>query len=122
MAMNKMKAEMFKVFATIALILGFSIHASAATNQPNILWLVIEDMSPLLPMYGDDSIETPNISRLADEGVVYNNVFSTSGVCAPSRAALATGLYPNGFGANNMRTLSNTEETGLPKYEALWGY
>jgi arylsulfatase A-like enzyme len=64
-------------------------------------------------MYGDDTIKVPNISRLANEGLVYNNAFSTSGVCAPSRAALATGLYPSSFGANNMRTSSNTKETGL---------
>lgn len=101
--------------------MAFSSVVSAAkdSTQPNILWLVIEDMSPLLPMYGDHTIETPNISRLAKEGVVYTNVFSTSGVCAPSRAALATGLYPTSFGANNMRTGSNTDETGLPKYEAV---
>lgn len=111
--------RMLIVLATAAFLVGCSTHANGGTNQPNILWLVIEDMSPLLPMYGDGSIETPNLSRLADEGVVYTNVFSTSGVCAPSRAALATGLYPNGFGANNMRTSSNTEETGLPKYEAV---
>ncbi|MBD1388637.1 sulfatase [Neiella sp. HB171785] len=87
--------------------------------KPNILWLVVEDMSPILAAYGDNTIATPNISQLASQGVTYTNVYSTSGVCAPSRAALAMGMYPSSFGANHMRTTSNTEQTGLPKYEAV---
>lgn len=88
-------------------------------QPPNILWLVLEDMSPIIGAYGDHTVETPNISRLASEGVTYTNVYSTSGVCAPSRAALALGMYPSAVGANNMRTTSYTEVTGLPKYGAV---
>lgn len=88
-------------------------------KHPNILWLVTEDMGPYIPPFGDSTIVTPNLSRLAKEGVVYPNLFSTSGVCAPSRAAITTGMYPSSIGANHMRTTSNTEETGLPKYEAI---
>ncbi|WP_342807850.1 sulfatase [Alteromonas sp. M12] len=88
-------------------------------KKPNILWLVLEDMSPILPDYGDNTISTPNISWLAKEGVKYVNVYSTSGVCAPSRAALALGMYPSAVGANHMRTTSNTDETGLPSYAAV---
>lgn len=90
-----------------------------SSPQMNVLWLVVEDMSPILSVYGDNTLETPAISRLAEEGVVYTNVYSTSGVCAPSRAALALGMYPSAVGANHMRTTSNTDITGLPKYEAV---
>ena len=62
--------------------------------QPNILWLVAEDLSPVIPSFGDSTIQTPNLSRLAAEGVCYDNVYSPSPVCSPSRAALATGMYP----------------------------
>lgn len=98
-----------------------SVLAEVADSQkkPNILWLVVEDMSPILEMYGDVTVKTPNISSLASDGVVFTNAYSTSGVCAPSRATLATGMYPSSFGANNMRTGSHTLETGLPKYEAV---
>ncbi|MFY8328147.1 sulfatase-like hydrolase/transferase [Pseudoalteromonas sp. ZZD1] len=89
------------------------------SDKPNILWLVLEDMSPIIEPYGDKTIKTPTITELANEGVTYTNVYSTSGVCAPSRAAIAMGMYPSSFGANNMRTTSNTQETGLPKYEAI---
>ncbi|MFS4417400.1 sulfatase [Maribacter sp. 2307ULW6-5] len=88
-------------------------------QRPNILWLVTEDMGPYIPPFGDSTIVTPNLSRLAGEGVVYPHFFSTSGVCAPSRAAIATGMYPSGIGANHMRTTSYTEVTGLPKYGAV---
>lgn len=91
----------------------------ALPERPNILWLVTEDMGAYLPSFGDSTIVTPNLSRLAREGVVYPNLYSTSGVCAPSRAAIATGMYPSSIGANHMRTTSYTEVTGLPKYGAV---
>ena len=72
--------------------------------RPNILWLVAEDLSPVIPSFGDSTIVTPVLSRLADEGVRYTHVFSPSGVCAPSRAAIATGMYPTHIGAQHMRT------------------
>ena len=88
-------------------------------SRPNILWLVIEDTSPILPPYGDNTIEMSNIGRLAKEGVTYTNVYSPSGVCSPSRASLALGMYPSSIGANHMRTSSHREITGLPAYEAV---
>ncbi|WP_020533717.1 sulfatase family protein [Flexithrix dorotheae] len=85
----------------------------------NILWLVTEDMGPYIPPFGDLTIQTPNLSRLANEGVIFPNLYSTSGVCAPSRAGIATGMYPSGIGANHMRTSSHSEKTGLKPYEAV---
>ena len=73
-------------------------------ERPNILWLVAEDLSPHLPAFGDSTIVTPNLNRLAAEGVRYPNFYSPSGVCAPSRAAIALGMYPTRTGAMHMRT------------------
>lgn len=89
------------------------------TDKPNIVWLVAEDMGPYITSFGDATIQTPNLSRLANQGVRYPNLFSPSGVCAPSRAAIATGMYPTSIGAGHMRTKSNTAVTGLPSYEAV---
>lgn len=72
--------------------------------RPNILWLVAEDLSPYIPSFGDSTVATPNLSRLAAEGVCFDNVYSPAPVCAPARAAIATGMYPNRIGANHMRT------------------
>ncbi|GAB5409592.1 MAG: hypothetical protein BalsKO_19570 [Balneolaceae bacterium] len=88
-------------------------------ERPNILWLVAEDLSPIIAPFGDSTAITPNINRLADEGVRYPKLFSTHGVCAPSRAVIITGMYPSGIGANHMRTNSSMDFTNLPAYEAV---
>lgn len=85
----------------------------------NVLWLVTEDMGAYIPSFGDSTLVTPHLSKLAREGIVYPNLYSPSGVCAPSRAGIITGMYPSSIGANHMRTTSYTEVTGLPKYEAV---
>ncbi|APY11600.1 sulfatase [Seonamhaeicola sp. S2-3] len=92
---------------------------SELPERPNILWLVTEDMGAYIPPFGDSTVVTPNLSKLANEGVIYPNLYSTSGVCAPSRAAIATGMYPSSIGANHMRTNSYNDEIGVPKYEAV---
>ena len=88
-----------------------------AQKRPNIVWLNVEDMSPRLGCYGDFTVPTPNIDRLAREGLRYTNMFTCAGVCAPSRNAIATGRIQTSNGGHNMRTLLSTypEKTGLPK-------
>ena len=91
-------------------------------GRPNILWIVAEDMSATIPAFGDSTIETPNLDRLALEGVRYTHMFSVSGVCAPSRFAIATGVYPTRGGALHMRTSSRPEymdQIGVVPYEAV---
>ena len=77
---------------------------SAIFDRPNILMIVFEDMSPRIGAYGDEIAHTPTLDRLADESIVYENVFTTAGVCAPSRAALITGRYQQSIGGQHMRT------------------
>lgn len=72
--------------------------------QPNILWLVAEDMSGNIPAFGDSTIVTPTLDRLAVEGVCYDHFFTPAPVCAPARSAIITGMYPNHIGSNHMRT------------------
>ena len=72
--------------------------------KPNILWIVAEDMSEYIPSFGDSTIVTPNLSKLAEEGVCYDNFYSPHPVCAPARAAIITGMYANSIGASHMRT------------------
>ncbi|MCZ0953271.1 MAG: sulfatase-like hydrolase/transferase, partial [Rhodospirillaceae bacterium] len=86
------------------------VWAQVTGGQPNILWLVAEDMSPYLASFGDSTVATPNLDRLAAEGVRFTNVYSVSGVCSPSRAALATGMYPTSIGAHHMRTTYHQPE------------
>lgn len=70
----------------------------------NVVWLSCEDMGPILGSYGNKVIKTPNLDKLASEGVRYTNAYSTVGVCAPSRFSIITGMYAARLGAHNMRT------------------
>jgi len=73
-------------------------------ERPNILFLVAEDMSSRVGAFGDPLAQTPNIDKLASQGIRYTNVFTTAGVCAPSRAALITGMNQISMGGQHMRT------------------
>ncbi|WP_300601381.1 sulfatase [Niabella sp.] len=95
--------------------------AQKQNKQPNILCLVTEDIGPYIGCYGDPYANTPNLDRLANEGIRYTRMYASIGVCAPARASLITGLFPTFFGANYMRT-SNTKpltEGLVPPYEAV---
>jgi len=76
-------------------------------------------------MYGDSSANTPNINQLAKDGVVYQNCYTPSPVCAPSRSSLITGMYPTTLGTQHMRAYKNSAENNvinshnsLPYYSA----
>ena len=73
-------------------------------KRPNIVWIVAEDMSDNFPSFGDSTITTPHLSRLAEEGICYDQFFTPAAVCAPARSAIATGMYPTHLGSNHMRT------------------
>jgi N-sulfoglucosamine sulfohydrolase len=101
-----------------AVVVLFSIGPAAATAQqpaatpPNILWISVEDLSPRLGAYGDAVAQTPNIDRLAAEGVRFTRAFVTQPICAPSRSAIITGMYQTSIGTHHMRTTEDTP--GMP--------
>jgi arylsulfatase A-like enzyme len=80
----------------------FSRNAPAA-ERPNILWLVAENIDLDLGCYGERLVATPNLDRLAAEGMRYTRVFATAPVCAPSRSAFMTGQYQTSTGTHPMR-------------------
>lgn len=102
--------------------------STAAQRKPfNILWLSYEDSSPWLACYGDKTAPTPNIDRLAREGIRYTNVFATAPVCAPARHAIITGMHAVSTGAMHMRNGQRSAAPNLdprayddiPLYEAV---
>jgi arylsulfatase A-like enzyme len=78
--------------------------AARQPSRPNIVWISNEDMSPRLGAYGDRLARTPTLDRLAAQSIRYTSAFTTAPVCAPSRAAIITGMYQNAIGAQHMRT------------------
>jgi len=95
-----------------------SAVAQPDSDKPNILWITCEDITPTLGCYGDPVVDTPNIDWLASQGIRYNNAFSVAGVCAPSRHALISGMYPISTGGCHMRTVYNMAP-GLPDYSVV---
>ena len=84
--------------------MGTAAPASGqAPARPNIVWISSEDMSPHLGSYGDRVARTPNLDRLAREGVRFTNAFVTNPICAPSRSAIITGMYQTAIGTLHMR-------------------
>ena len=88
------------------LSIGFTGFGQSKISETkyNIIWLSCEDISPILSCYGAPGIKTPNIDRLAKEGIRYTHAYSTVGVCAPSRSSIITAMYPVSIGTQNMRT------------------
>lgn len=85
------------------LLTSFGGSPHAAENRPNILWITIEDWSPDLSCYGTKGIDTPNVDKLAAEGIRYERAFTTAPVCSTSRSAMMTGFHQNYIGANQHR-------------------
>lgn len=78
--------------------------AASVPRRPNILWISAEDLSPDLGAYGDPYARTPNLDKLAREGVRFTRAFSVAPVCAPSRSSIITGMYPTTIGTMHMRS------------------
>ena len=121
----------FKPWIIASLLLGASpLHAilshaetkpesNAENSRPNILMIVAEDMSPRVGVYGDALAKTPSIDQLASEGVLYTNMHTISGVCAPSRSSLVTGVYATSMGTHQMRTSQGRVSETITGYEAV---
>lgn len=91
--------------ASASLVLGnFANFSCAQTERPNILWILAEDFGPDLGCYGNQLVRTPNIDRLASEGMRCTNAFVTAPVCSPSRSALITGMYQTSIDAHQHRS------------------
>jgi len=78
--------------------------APAAPARPNIVWISAEDLSPDLGIYGDGYAASPTLDQLAREGARFTHAFSSAPVCAPSRSAIITGMYPTTIGSMHMRS------------------
>lgn len=73
------------------------VFASEPT-QPNVLFIVVDDLNMMLNSYGVEAAITPNIDRLAEQGMQFNRAYVQASLCNPSRASYMTGLYPHQLG------------------------
>ncbi len=77
--------------------------STAQIDRPNILWITCEDLSPHLGSYGDKFAYTPNLDKLAAEGVRYEHAYATAPVCTPARSSLITGVFASSLGTQHLR-------------------
>lgn len=105
--------------------LTFVFAQQNQTEKPNVLWITIEDTSPqFIGAYGNEDARTPNIDKLAKEGVRFTNAFSTGTVCSPSRSAIITGVktYKLGTGHHRSNVPIPDYIKGFPYYLQQQGY
>ncbi|MCL5745543.1 MAG: sulfatase, partial [Acidobacteria bacterium] len=88
-----------------AAVNGLARYGGGADARPNILWITSEDNGPFLGCYGDAYARTPNLDRLAAEGILYKNCYAAYPVCAPARSTLITGVWSNSLGTQQMRSI-----------------
>ena len=104
----------------------FSVSSSSAQNtKKNILFIAIDDLKPILGAYGDTFAISPNIDKLANQGVVFNNNHCQYAVCGPSRASLLSGQRPDQTKILDLKTLirdKRPDVTTLPQYFKQNGY
>ncbi|HEU0141137.1 MAG TPA: sulfatase [Bryobacteraceae bacterium] len=104
-----------RAFLKGAALAAMGVSLRAQSRPPNIVLIYADDLG-----YGDLScygsgIATPNLDRMAEEGVRFNHFYSASSVCSPSRAALLTGRYPTRVGVP--RVLGPEDNSGIPSSE-----
>jgi arylsulfatase A-like enzyme len=87
---------------------------AAEIVRPNVLWFIVDDMSANFSSYGEKTIQTPHVDRLAREGTKFTRAFVTAPVCSPCRSALITGMYQTSIGAHHHRSGRGAEKIHLP--------
>ncbi len=109
----------------IASVFGSVKVVSQTTIQPNILFIAIDDLKPILGCYGNTIVKTPNIDRLAKRGTVFLQNYCQQAVCGPTRASLMTGMRPDYTKVWDLKTRMrdvNPDIISLPQYLQSQGY
>ncbi len=107
---------MIRVLLMFASVIGLSVDATAADapKRPNIVWIFVDDMSANFSCYGETTITTPVVDRMATQGTRFSKMFVTAPVCSPCRSALITGCYQTTIGAHHHRSGRGEMKIQLP--------
>jgi len=89
----------------LSLLLSFVCTiAAAGADRPNIVYIALEDITPMMGCYGDAYAKTPVFDALAEEGIRYTHAYSVGPVCSVSRSSIVTGMYPTTIGTMHHRS------------------
>ena len=128
MSMNKITTLVLAIAAALPGCAGISLVSGSSARKPNFIIILADDLGYAdVGCFGAEGIQTPNLDRMASEGLRLTDFYVGSSVCSPSRAALLTGCYPQRVGlplvleANSEIGLSRDEET-IPELLKRAGY
>lgn len=94
-----------------------------AQARPNFVIFIADDVTADdLGCYGNSAIDTPNIDRLAAEGILFTNAYLTISSCSPSRSSILTGRYPHNTGASELHRLLPLDQVRFPQLLRDAGY
>jgi len=101
----------------------YSIAKEASDQKPNILIIIADDCTHSdLPVYGGKNLQTPQIDKLASQGMTFNRAFVTMSMCVPCRAELYTGMQPVRSGVCWNHSIARTGTTSIVQYLGVMGY
>lgn len=112
-----------KIIYFTCLIVLLSVSNGCSINKkqqkPNILFIAIDDLRPILGCYGENQIVSPNIDKLAEQSILFERAYAQVPICMPSRISILTGIHPlsNSFDIN-----SKWAEIAYPNIETLPEY
>ena len=124
---TKILGKMINVFLVLVVLSCQNTFAQIVEElkKPNVLFIIVDDLKPILGCYGDPFVKTPNIDRFAKEGVVFTNTYCQQAVCGPSRASFLTGMRPDYTGVWDLETEMrniNPEILSMPQFFKQNGY
>ena len=106
-----------------AIFLAASLGQAEAARQPNILIVIADDLNKdSVGVYGNKDVKTPNIDRLASQGMRFNMAYTSTAMCAPTRQQMYTGLYPVRSGAYPNHSKVKPGTKSLVHYLKALGY
>ena len=100
--MNKFLIAAFLL--TFSILCSADVRAARAPGRPNIVWISLEDITPMMGCYGDMYARTPVFDGLSAEGIRYTHAHSIAPVCSTSRSSIITGMYPSSLGTHHHRS------------------
>lgn len=119
------KVVPLRIIAAALMAVMWADGAVAEEEKPNILFIAIDDLRPELGCYGSEIVKSPNLDKLAAEGLLFNRAYCQQAICSPSRASLMTGARPDTIGVIEntayFREL-NPDIVTLPQHFIAHGY
>ena len=106
-------------------VLLHGVSLGQAAKKPNILFIAVDDLKPIIGAYGNTFIKTPNLDRLASRGTTFLNNYCQQAVCGPTRASIITGMRPDYTKIWDLKTQLRTvspDIVTMPQYLMTQGY